>query len=75
MMPNDVASAARFDRYVAAIVSERRPDPSLLTSPLEARMARVTLDLVRSSAAVVDPNPAFVARLRGHLLVLVRDRT
>lgn len=76
MAPSDASRAPRFDRYIASLLADRRPDPRLLTSQLEARMALVAVQLVRSSARVgARPDPAFVAQLRRRLAPPARRRT
>ncbi|MGH2602662.1 MAG: hypothetical protein ACRDJ9_25160 [Dehalococcoidia bacterium] len=75
MASSDASRAQRFDRYVAALLAERSPDPRLLASQLEARMALVALQLVQSSAPAARPDPAFVAQLRRQLAALGHRRT
>lgn len=75
MAASDASRAVRFDRYIATVLTERRPDPRLLTSQLEVRMALVAVQLVHVSASAADPDPAFVAQLRRRLAASAPHRT
>jgi nitrite reductase/ring-hydroxylating ferredoxin subunit len=61
---SELESAARFDRYLDALVADRRPSPEDVRPAAEGEMARTAAELAGASGAGRDPDPAFVEQLR-----------
>jgi nitrite reductase/ring-hydroxylating ferredoxin subunit len=61
---HEIEAADRFDRYLDALVEDRRPSPEDITGTDEARMAGTAAELAGATAARDAPDPAFVEQLR-----------
>ncbi len=60
----ELESADRFDRYLDALVANRRPSPEDVAAADEAEMARAAAELAGATGSGRDPDPAFVEQLR-----------
>lgn len=63
MGARSAADAARFDRYVTALIANRRPNPADVSAD-EAWMANLAVCLLSRRAGTAVPDPAWVAALR-----------
>jgi nitrite reductase/ring-hydroxylating ferredoxin subunit len=65
----DGRDAERFDGYLDALISGRRPSPDQVGTESEAEMARTAAELAAASSPGADPDPAFVEQLRMRMRV------
>ena len=66
LRPDEDAAVDRFDRYLDALLTGRRPSPEGVADANEAEMARTAAELSAAVAGAedLDPDPAFVEQLR-----------